>query len=84
MLERRLFRTPEGRLAKATLVGAKIVKGPLPERVLARPASCIAVTSVEKLGLPSATPTHVCSCELDDWEVEVCCELEVVVVEVVD
>ncbi len=36
-------------LAKASLVGAKTVKGPLPDRVSARPAADTAANRVENL-----------------------------------
>src|SRR4028118_1335080 len=50
---------PAGSLAKAALVGAKTVKGPLPLSVSARPAAWTAATRVEKSGLPTATSTTV-------------------------
>jgi hypothetical protein len=41
-------------LAKAALFGANTVNGPSPESVSTSPAVLIAVTSVEKSGLPTA------------------------------
>ena len=50
---------PFGKAAKALLVGAKTVNGPLPERVSASPAACTAFTRVEKEELPAAISTIV-------------------------
>src|SRR4051812_42447207 len=56
---RRSFSVPAGSLANASFVGAKTVKGPVPESVLARPAAFTAETNVEKSWLPEATSTTV-------------------------
>jgi len=50
---------PAGNLAKASLVGAKTVKGPSPLRASARSAARTAATKVEKSGLPAAMSTMV-------------------------
>src|SRR4051794_37943680 len=46
-----LFSVAVGILAKASLVGAKMVKGPGPLRVSPRPAAVTAATRVERAGL---------------------------------
>jgi len=51
---------PAGSLANASLVGAKTVKGPVPDRVSASPAAFTALTSVVKSGLAAAMSTMVC------------------------
>ena len=50
---------PFGSFAKAALVGAKTVNGPLLLKVSARPAALTAATSVEKSSLPAAISTIV-------------------------
>ena len=44
-------------MAKASLVGAKTVKGPAPARVSTRPAAVTAATSVLNLSSPTAIST---------------------------
>ena len=51
---------PAGSAANASLVGAKTVNGPLPERVLTRPPAVSAATRVERSGVATARPTMVC------------------------
>ena len=54
------FSVAFGTLAKAALVGARTVNGPLPDRVLTRPAFLISDTSVLNCGAPEATWTMFC------------------------
>ncbi len=56
---RRSSRTSSGRLAKASLVGAKTVKGPSPERAPTKSAAARAVTKVEKSSFSTAISTMV-------------------------
>ena len=44
-------------MAKASLVGAKTVKGPAPARVSTRPAAVTAATNVLNLSSPTAIST---------------------------
>ena len=53
----RLARTPLGRAANASLLGAKTVNGPLPERVSTRPPALSAATRVERSGVATARST---------------------------
>src|SRR3954451_922159 len=55
----RVSSVPAGSLANASLVGAKTVYGPGPDRVSASPAAFTADTRVEKSGLPAAISTMV-------------------------
>ena len=51
---------PLGRSAKASLVGAKTVKGPAPERAPVRLPAVRAATSVERSGVATASSTMFC------------------------
>ena len=51
-----------GILAKASLVGAKTVNGPLPLSVSTKPAACTAATRVDKSGVAIAASTIVGLC----------------------
>jgi hypothetical protein len=56
------FSVSFGTLLKAAFVGARTVNGPLPDRVLTRPAFLISETSVLNCGALEATWTMFLSC----------------------
>ena len=59
LLLSKYFSSAAGSAAKASLVGANTVKGPLPAKVSTRPAACKAVTNVDKSEVFSAIPGMV-------------------------
>ena len=56
---RRPLRASVGILAKASLVGAKTVKGPSPDKVSTSPAALTAASRVERAGVAMASSAIV-------------------------